>query len=122
MELRHLTASAHALIREATEAPVGLPIDNGNGQVFPIADTWIPAPGVGQTLTERERAIAALMVDGRSNREIGEQLYLSPETVKAHVARLLRKLGAANRVEAVARLVRSEQATELAGGSLPAAG
>jgi len=45
------------------------------------------------------------MMVGRSNREIGEELHLSPETVKTYVARLVRKLGASNRVDAVARYV-----------------
>jgi DNA-binding CsgD family transcriptional regulator len=40
-----------------------------------------------------------------SNREIGERLFISPDTVKDHVARVVRKLGASNRVEAVARFV-----------------
>lgn len=54
-------------------------------------------------LTAREREVIALMVQGRSNRDIAEKLHLAPDTVKAQVARLLRKLGASNRAEAVGR-------------------
>jgi DNA-binding NarL/FixJ family response regulator len=50
-------------------------------------------------LTEREREVAVAIVQGLSNAEISEQLYLSVPTVKAHVSRLLAKLGAANRVQ-----------------------
>ena len=105
-EFRHLTASAHALIQEALEAPVALTTDFGHGPVFAAAGQQ-PAPpgGLSELLSEREREIANLMVRGRSNREIGEELHLSPETIKAHVARLVRKLGASNRVEAVATYV-----------------
>lgn len=60
-------------------------------------------------LTPREAEIALLLTDGLSNREIAEQLRLSPETVKANVRRILRKLGAANRV-AVASLLASHDA------------
>jgi DNA-binding CsgD family transcriptional regulator len=48
-----------------------------------------------------------LLVQGRSNREIADELILSPETVKAHVARILRKLGASNRAEAVSLIFRA---------------
>lgn len=105
-EFRHLTASAHALITEALEAPVALTVEYGHGAVFAAAGRYAAPPAdIDQLLSHREREIAALMVRGLSNREIGDELHLSPDTVKAHVARLVRKLGASNRVEAVARYV-----------------
>jgi DNA-binding NarL/FixJ family response regulator len=52
-----------------------------------------------ETLTEREREVAVAIGHGRSNADIGRQLYLSVPTVKAHVSRLLDKLGADNRVQ-----------------------
>lgn len=104
-ELRHLTASAHALMHEALEAPVTLGLHQGIGALFTVIGASATPAGLGDQLSDRERAIAALMVSGRSNREIGEELHLSPDTVKAYVARLVRKLGAANRVDAVARYV-----------------
>lgn len=57
-------------------------------------------------LSEREREVARLVLDGRTYREIGAQLYLSPKTVEHHVARVRTKLGATSRAELVAALRR----------------
>jgi len=54
------------------------------------------------TLTERELQVLRGMGRGRSNNEIGKELYLSEDTVKTHARRLFRKLGAADRAQAVA--------------------
>ena len=54
------------------------------------------------TLTEREQQVLSGMSRGRSNAEIGKELYLSEDTVKTHARRLFRKLGAADRAQAVA--------------------
>jgi DNA-binding NarL/FixJ family response regulator len=53
-------------------------------------------------LTEREMQVLRGMSRGRSNAEIGKELYLSEDTVKTHARRLFRKLGAADRAQAVA--------------------
>ncbi len=112
-ELRHLTASALAVVHEALESPVALPRDYGSGPVFP---TPFPAPHTSERLRElftpRELQVAAQMVAGRSNREIAAELHLSPETVKGYVAHVLRKLGASNRVDAVSRYLRLTGAEE----------
>ncbi|HEY1821820.1 MAG TPA: response regulator transcription factor [Trebonia sp.] len=50
-------------------------------------------------LTEREREVAAEVAQGRANAEIAARLYLSEATVKAHVSKVMAKLGAANRVQ-----------------------
>ncbi|MCW2954014.1 MAG: two component transcriptional regulator, LuxR family [Conexibacter sp.] len=57
-------------------------------------------------LSEREREVLALIATGSTNREIAEQLYLSPHTVKEHTSALYRKLKARNRAEAVQRAQR----------------
>jgi DNA-binding CsgD family transcriptional regulator len=54
-------------------------------------------------LTRRELEVLRLLAGGAPNREIGERLVLSAGTVKFHVNSVLRKLGAANRTQAVAR-------------------
>ncbi len=70
-----------------------------------------PGPEVRQrlsTLTEREREILVLIVDGLSNREVGSRLFISPDTVKEHVSRILAKLEVASRIEAAVAAVRAE--------------
>jgi DNA-binding NarL/FixJ family response regulator len=61
-----------------------------------------PAP----MLSEREREVLDLIAAGSTNREIAEQLYLSPHTVKEHTSAVYRKLQARNRAEAVQRAQR----------------
>ena len=61
---------------------------------------------LGSDLTERERGVLALLAEGLSNNQIAEQLNRSPFTVRHHVSRVISKLGAANRAEAVALAVK----------------
>ncbi len=63
-----------------------------------------PNRGAGRrmTLTERELQVLRGMADGKSNAEIGRDLYVSEDTVKTHARRLFRKLGARDRAHAVA--------------------
>jgi DNA-binding NarL/FixJ family response regulator len=62
------------------------------------AEGSVPVPA----LTEREMQVLTGMSRGRSNSEIGKELFLSEDTVKTHARRLFRKLGAADRAQAVA--------------------
>ncbi len=64
-----------------------------------------PAPGLD--LTEREREVLALMVEGLNNTQIAGRLTVSSSTVKSHVSNILSKLGVASRTEAVALALRS---------------
>lgn len=57
--------------------------------------------GDTQGLSQREIDVLQLVADGRSNREVGEQLGLSALTVKSHLARIARKLGTGDRAEMV---------------------
>ena len=59
-------------------------------------------PGPEDILTGRERDVLEQVALGRTNRQIGEELYISEKTVSVHVSRVMAKLGAASRTEAVA--------------------
>ena len=71
-----------------------------------VAAVPAPAPatagGPEAALTPRESEVLALVAEGRTNRQIGEALFISEKTASVHVSRLLAKLGAANRGEAAA--------------------
>ncbi len=57
-------------------------------------------------LSQRESEVLGLLVEGLSNRAIAKALFIGDETVKTHVRSLLRKLGAADRTQAVATALR----------------
>ena len=63
-------------------------------------------PDLIEELTERQREILALVVQGLGNQEIARQVYVSLSTVRFHVSTILAKLGAANRAEAAAMAVK----------------
>ncbi|MFS2242422.1 response regulator [Microbacterium sp. OR16] len=59
-------------------------------------------PGIlAEPLTDREAEVLALMADARSNAEIAGELFIGEATVKTHVSRVLQKLGARDRVQAI---------------------
>lgn len=53
-------------------------------------------------LTEREAEVLALLAEGRTNRQIGQELFITEKTASVHVSRILTKLGVSNRAEAAA--------------------
>jgi DNA-binding CsgD family transcriptional regulator len=61
-------------------------------------------------LSAREREVLVQIAQGRTNREIGERLFISQKTVGVHVGRILAKLGVSGRVEAAAVAIRLEMA------------
>jgi len=63
-----------------------------------------PMPGLD--LTEREREVLDLMVEGLNNVQIAGRLTVSPSTIKSHVSSILSKLGVTSRTEAVALALR----------------
>jgi DNA-binding NarL/FixJ family response regulator len=60
------------------------------------------------TLTQREREVLRLLADGFPSEAIGKQLFISPETVRTHVQKAMRKLGADTRTQAVATALRAQ--------------
>jgi DNA-binding NarL/FixJ family response regulator len=72
---------------------------NGGADVIPFTT---PVQQLEQEPTMRETEVLQLISDGLVNREIGERLFLSEETVKSHVRHLLAKLQARSRAHAVA--------------------
>ncbi|MET3163178.1 UNVERIFIED_ORG: DNA-binding CsgD family transcriptional regulator [Arthrobacter sp. UYEF10] len=55
-------------------------------------------------LSEREKEVARLVLEGKTYREIGEAIYISPRTAEHHIARMRRRLGAENRSDLLMRL------------------
>ena len=76
------------------------------GPARPDQDSGAAALG---ELTPRERQIAALIVEGRSNKAIGEELVISPATAARHVANILLKLGFSSRAQIAAWASRADQ-------------
>lgn len=64
-------------------------VSSSPGRIFPAGRV---------TFTEREKEVLELLVAGRSNKEIGTALGIEERTVKAHVAKLMRKVGVQNRI------------------------
>jgi DNA-binding CsgD family transcriptional regulator len=80
-------ASGPAEVRQAAAA------DHGNG---------LQPDATG--LSEREKEVARLVLEGKTYREIGETMYISPRTAEHHIARMRRRLGAENRSDLLVRL------------------
>jgi DNA-binding NarL/FixJ family response regulator len=74
-----------------------------------VADFVAPSgrqPAHDFGLSKRELEVLALIAEGRSNPEIGRQLFITRKTVAVHVSNILTKLGVAGRVEAAAAAIR----------------
>jgi len=72
-----------------------------------LVETSNQPPALGLDLTEREREVLALMVEGLNNTQIAGRLTVSPSTIKSHVSNVLSKLGVASRTEAVTLALRN---------------
>lgn len=67
------------------------------------------AESICELMTPREREVLRLLMDGCSNRAIAAEMGIDETTVKAHLGRMLRKTGAANRVELTLRAMEEQE-------------
>ncbi len=65
-------------------------------------------PALDLDLTEREREVLVLMVEGLNNTQIAGRLTVSPSTIKSHVSNILSKFGVSSRTEAVTLALRND--------------
>jgi DNA-binding CsgD family transcriptional regulator len=87
IEAVHLADALEALARRTR---IGLPgLEGTDGAAFGV-------------LTKREREVLGLVAQGRTNRQIAQELFITDKTASVHVSNILGKLGAANRGEAAA--------------------
>jgi len=98
--------SADDLVRAIRAAHAGrATLSPEAAQAFVETSNLPPAPGLD--LTEREREVLALMIEGLNNTQIAGRLTVSPSTIKSHVSNVLAKLGVASRTEAVTLALRN---------------
>lgn len=117
LNVSRIEAQARAALRDASfaTAPTAgrdLPIDNAVADARAIVgdasgrDRQAGRSPASDPLTVRERDVLRLLVEGRSDREIAEALFIGTRTVQTHVANLFAKLGVNARAEAAAVAVR----------------
>jgi DNA-binding CsgD family transcriptional regulator/tetratricopeptide (TPR) repeat protein len=99
-ELRAALAAAERLRAVPLAGAVRRLGERAGVRLEPLADARPrePAP-----LTPRERSVLALVAGGRTNRQVGAELFISEKTVSVHLSRVMAKLGASSRTEAVSR-------------------
>jgi DNA-binding NarL/FixJ family response regulator len=101
-------AVGRVLAGERVVSPAFLPLvigtvlaaDDGGFRAGPV-----PAPSGEGALTAKEREVLVWLADGRSNHEIAEALFVTPATVKTHLAHIYTKLDVKSRHQALARAV-----------------
>ena len=96
-QLRAAAAVADELAAEPLRAAVGKLARRARVVLGGDGHGVLPAA----TLTGREQSVLALVAGGRTNRQIGEELFISEKTVSVHLSRVMAKLGAGSRTEAV---------------------
>ncbi|MGZ8513520.1 MAG: helix-turn-helix transcriptional regulator [Candidatus Limnocylindrales bacterium] len=126
-EIRELAGRARINLPAAVDAELGgapgsplaaVPVDASAGAAVPTngrselvraiaRDAAVAPPRQGSFgLSTREREVLALVAQGRTNREIGERLFISQKTVGVHVGNILSKLAVSGRVEAATVAIR----------------
>ncbi len=101
------------LLAQPAPAPIGPRAQVNPGAVADMSPVAQAAPGSRPAggpdtfgLSKRELEVLALIAQGRTNREIGDRLFISQKTVGVHVGNILAKLGVSGRVEAAAVSIR----------------
>lgn len=102
--------SAEELVTAIRNAVIGKPSLSPEAAQVLIHGVQEP-PSKSYDLTGREREILALMVEGLSNKEIGERLTVSVSTIKFHISNVLSKLGVSSRTEAVSLAIKQNLVT-----------
>jgi DNA-binding NarL/FixJ family response regulator len=100
-----MSAGAHGFLhkygsRDELSATIAVGLTGPMSGIIPVQPRRPSGPV--PDLTERERQVLTGMANGKSNAEIGRELYLSEDTIKTHARRLFRKLDVGDRAEAVA--------------------
>jgi DNA-binding NarL/FixJ family response regulator len=124
-DLQWVAAEARAAVGEAAYAAAvaaarALAVAEALDEALAALEHTLPAPAVAPTsrkptidqafdLSKREREVLALVAEGRSNKAIADELFVSPNTVKTHVASLLHKLHADTRVQLATLAARQGQ-------------
>ncbi|HXJ43713.1 MAG TPA: response regulator transcription factor [Bryobacteraceae bacterium] len=107
---RSLEAGARAYLLKSTSPPdltrVIREVHSGKRYIPPEVATRLAEHMCEAALTPRELEVLQRLAGGNRNRDIGELLFISEETVKAHVRNIMEKLGASDRTEAIAIAVR----------------
>ncbi len=112
-----LAMNSEAAVALALQAPEEAATGGRDAITLTAVGSYEVATALPGTLTPRERQVVALIVGGRSNKSIAEELYISPATAARHVANILAKLGFSSRTQIAAWA--ADKRLDLAG---PAAG
>jgi non-specific serine/threonine protein kinase len=103
MEMGHSMTLEEAA---AEAAAVGSSPEHRDTIVREVPDLDVPSEIMEAGLTSRELEVLRLVVEGRSNAEIADELYISPRTASTHVGRILQKLGVPSRAAATGYALR----------------
>lgn len=95
------------VMKDSTREELAVALAPFLGESMPRGIGGTAVPGVSATLTTRELEVLRGMSAGKSNAEIGAELFLTEDTIKTHARRLFRKLEASDRAHAVAIAYRS---------------
>ena len=93
--------AAHATALRLGAAPLAAAVATTSRRAgVRLGSTTASAPSA-DPFTPRERAVLGLVAEGRTNRQVGAELFISEKTVSVHLSRVMAKLGASSRTEAV---------------------